>query len=504
MSRIFTKPFAGLMDLARLLWRDRQGATYIFVALTLIPLAGFIGIATDSARGYLVKAKLSQALDAAALAGAQVRQDPVLLKQHIEKYFAVNFPPGYMNARLEGPSYTVDAENDTILLTARATIDTSLMRLLGFRELKVSAVTEVTRANQILEVVLAIDMSGSMGRKTAGVRRIDAATDAADDLVAILFGNSEVSENLKIAVVPWNGKVNVTRNGGAFDDDDDDDDDDFEFDDDDTRTESVPAFTNPLTGAMQNRLYFANNSVVPLLRAPQEDWKGCVFSRFIDDGDDATDADTSYGFISTPAGDWLGWEPVSEAHEPEDDDDDDDICTGSSSGKQCTPCLRHGITPLQSDRKPIEDAINELNNPEGTTNIAQGLGWAWRVLRPEAPFTEAEVDPDGERIQAIVLLTDGEHWGGEGDGYKASFGLGRDAQPEMDARLRRIANAAKAQGVLVYTIQFANGQGNLSDLMREVASDPDGQYYHFAPDADALRQVFKRIANNLSQLRLSM
>ncbi len=126
------------------------------------------------------------------------------------------------------------------------------------------------------------------------------------------------------------------------------------------------------------------------------------------------------------------------------------------------------------------------------------------MLRPEAPFTEAETDPDGDRIQAIILLTDGEHWGGEGDGYKAVFGLGRSAQPEMDARLRRVANAAKAQGVLLYTIQFANGQGALSDLMREVASDPDGQYYHFAPDADALRQVFKRIANNLSQLRLSM
>ena len=53
-------------------------------------------------------------------------------------------------------------------------------------------------------------------------------------------------------------------------------------------------------------------------------------------------------------------------------------------------------------------AINELTSPQGTTNITQGLGWSWRVVKPEAPFTEADPNPDGPRQQAIVLLTDGK------------------------------------------------------------------------------------------------
>ena len=59
----------------------------------------------------------------------------------------------------------------------------------------------------------------------------------------------------------------------------------------------------------------------------------------------------------------------------------------------------------------IEDAVDDLTSPEGQTNIPQGLGWAWRVLMPSAPFTEAIPDPPYRRQQAILLLTDGENVG---------------------------------------------------------------------------------------------
>jgi hypothetical protein len=73
----------------------------------------------------------------------------------------------------------------------------------------------------------------------------------------------------------------------------------------------------------------------------------------------------------------------------------------------------------------------------------------------------------------------------------------------MDDRLRRLAEAIKASGVLIYAIQFANGGGAQEALMREIASGPDAPYYFFAPDGDTLRRVFREIADNLSELRLS-
>ena len=39
-------------------------------------------------------------------------------------------------------------------------------------------------------------------------------------------------------------------------------------------------------------------------------------------------------------------------------------------------------------------------------------------------------------------------------------------------------------------------------MLKTVASGPDSPYYFFAPDADTLHQVFRQIADHLSQLRL--
>ncbi len=44
----------------------RRGAVAVFLAFAIIPLIGFVGIATDTARAYLVKSRLSSALDAGA------------------------------------------------------------------------------------------------------------------------------------------------------------------------------------------------------------------------------------------------------------------------------------------------------------------------------------------------------------------------------------------------------------------------------------------------------
>ena len=135
--------------------------------------------------------------------------------------------------------------------------------------------------------------------------------------------------------------------------------------------------------------------------------------------------------------------------------------------------------------------------------LFRSLGERWRVLKPPAPFTEAIPDPEFEREQAIVLLTDGENFGGSGDGYKATFGLGSNARPDMNDRLLALADNIKADGVILYIIQFSNSGSQLKALLQTVASGPGSPYYHFAPDAAALQQAFREIANNLSQLRLS-
>lgn len=572
---------------ARRFRRDKRGAMAVLVAVGIVALVGFLGIATDAARGYIVKARLGQALDAAALAGGREMESPTR-DDDILMFFNANFPPGYLDAVITGPIIT-EVNDDVIRLEASAKIETTFMRLLGFEELNVASQTEVTREMQALDVVLAVDMSGSMNYGgVGGGTRIEAARAAALELVDILFGADSVKEHLNIGLVPWTGKVNVTLNAGPA------------YDPNGWTVEVVPGFTNPLTGLVQTVLYVPNNSPVQMLNMPgagpfvtkpsyvdgsayiavelngsgndkitrgdngdwdqdgyyvggsvtltntenggandgtytivaisgsndevievadgslTEDnnsdrsvvvtgtsttWAGCVYSRFLDDADEFNDADIVYGSLSSASGDWMGWEPIGAEGEPVPGGDE---CAQSPSGfYECVACLSHGITPLTDTKSTIQDGINELLYPEGSTNVTQGLGWAWRVLMPPPPFDEADPDPDGPRLEAIVLLTDGENTGWPGDGYKGTFGINSAAQDEMDDRLRALAATVKASGVYIYTIQFANNGTDMQDLLKEVATEPGSPYYHYAPDAASLSTAFQEIAEHLSQLRLS-
>lgn len=493
MTRTITRSFwRGLRHGLNAIARDKRGGIAVFLATAIVPLVGFLGLAVDTTRGYLVKSRLSQALDAAGLAGGRVifsaNRDA-----DIQMYFAANFPPGYMGATVTGPTIAPNATNQKLTLTASAVIDTTFLRVLGIDNMTVRSETEVTRQEQLLDVVLAIDVSGSMSSSAgSGQTRIQAARSAANSLVSILFGSDETKALLKIGLVPWNSKVNVWRNGVTFNP---------------ALTlvdNNVTPFKDPLTGLQSHTLYYANNSPVPLLRSPTSAWKGCVYDRYKNDGNSTNDADIYEATLLNPTGDWVGWEPIQAEGEPTSSGNTHcSAANGQPNSTDCSACFTRGITSLQNTKTGITNAINQLTTPDGNTNVPAGLAWAWRVLTPAAPWTEADPNPPYTRQQAIVLLTDGENVGGYGDGYKAVFGINSAAQASMDARTRLLAANIKAAGITLYVIQFANNNSSMQTLLKQVATSPDKPFYNYAPNAATLQQVFKEVANNLSELRLS-
>ena len=95
--------------------RQEKGSLNVIYALALIPMIGALGLATDTARGYLLKARLSQSIDQAVLAGGKVyfsadRDADVL------KYFSANFPPT--------TPISYDAEFEADFMDAVVTLDT--------------------------------------------------------------------------------------------------------------------------------------------------------------------------------------------------------------------------------------------------------------------------------------------------------------------------------------------------------------------------------------------
>jgi len=476
--------------------RDRRGGILILMALALVPLLGMVGLALDSARSYLIKSRLSSALDAAGLAAARSK-DPDQIAADVQKYFNANFPNGYLGATVDGPHFVLSNDDQVIALDVTATINTTFMKLVGLGDINIGADAEVSRAIGLTDIVFAIDMSGSMDDPAGGGgggTRIEAARAAAITLVNHLFGDQLTNDNLKIGLVPWNSKVNVSTNGA-------------EYDPDATSTTDVPEFQNPITGANQTVLYNANNSQVPLLFDPPDDWNGCVFARYKHDGNSSNDGDTSYGPGSFGNLYWPAWEPTevpfeqpgywhyhggkNHYHPPEMVVDED------------SQCLSHGITPLQNTKAAITNAINELTNPDGATNIPQGLLWAWRVLMPEEPFTDAEANPDPVPYRVIVLLTDGENCGSSDDAYKGQLGGCSGARASLNTRLQTIAGKIKAAGITIIAIQFANNGTALQTLMQGVASSNSAPHYFYAPDGDALEDVFDQIGEYITEVHLS-
>jgi Flp pilus assembly protein TadG len=532
--------------------RGEGGAIAIYFGLSALVFVGVAGLAVDAARGYLVKARLSEAIDAAALAGGKALQtanDPSNAKVNSDAtaFFNANFPNGAMGANVAVPQIVVGNNNTVVTVSSSATIPTTLMRVLGFNNMQVVAAATVARAQSGLDVVFSFDISGSM---CAPCSKIQALQSNAKALVDSLFkpfttGGQQQTVNvngnnyslLNIGVVPWSAKVNVLTYPATTPG---------------TVTSSNLTFTDPM-GRYGNltKIYAASNSKVPLLYNPStlpNGWKGCVFARYTDDGDQTNDADTTLGAVTVNGKSWPGWEPMaSDEAEPQsgrgancdasfwnnnqNSNDGSAIPPGWPSlpfslrhNEECTDCPSVGILPLQTDATTVKNMIDTLV-PGGNTDAPQGLFWAWEVLMPGDPFNEAKVNPPFQRAQAIVFMTDGQNVGGNGDAYHGWFGSGEDAgtltskgnmtMPDGSSVKNNLNNhllqlAAKIKGttpldpaaVKIYVIQYQETDPNLGTLLKAVATQPQAPFYFFAPDTASLNSIFDQIAASLSALRI--
>jgi len=157
--------------------RHERGATLILLtfALSLVVLP-LMGIAIDGTICYLVRAKLSQAVDAAALGGARSLSTGLDLASQSSSatatalnYLNANFPSGLMGATLSGSPTINITQNSTmsrtVLVQASAVVPLTFLRVAGFRTATVSETAQSTRRD--VNLMLVLDRSSSM--QTAGV-----------------------------------------------------------------------------------------------------------------------------------------------------------------------------------------------------------------------------------------------------------------------------------------------------------------------------------------------
>ena len=68
-GKTLSRPYAAARNFTKRFTRDEGGAVIILVGLVIIVLAVCAGVSIDAGRGYLLKSRLSGALDAAGLVG---------------------------------------------------------------------------------------------------------------------------------------------------------------------------------------------------------------------------------------------------------------------------------------------------------------------------------------------------------------------------------------------------------------------------------------------------
>ncbi len=434
---------------------NETGATAVVFAFTLPVLVAAGGLSVDLAKAYNVQNRLGNALDKAALAAANSTGNTSDLEARMNAFFDANFPDDVLGDSLD---LDMTLAGNKLNVTATARVETSFMNLFGKNYVTIDAETEVVRELSGIEIVMVLDVTGSM----AGTN-LTALKTASTDFMNIMFSEVEDDEYLKIGIVPYSSSVNVGPYGLGYDEDDNVYGSSF------VTTPSSDPFMNP------NDLEYSLSD--------HYQWGGCVLT----DGypNDTRDDATSWEMYRYP-----------------------EQCTrwryGYCQSYRRDPnyyCPVTPVVPMTSNQTKLQSTINALN-ASGYTYGNIGMVWGWRLISPEAPFTEGVAYDEKAWDKVIVMMTDGQN---TMHNYYSAYGRtsSHSVTPyDLNERLEETCDNIKEEGVRIYTVTFQSGINDTTKGYYRRCATSDSMYFH-APTNSELVEVFQNIANQLSKLHIT-
>ncbi|NQZ13863.1 MAG: VWA domain-containing protein [Alphaproteobacteria bacterium] len=459
------------------------GGVAVAFGLTVPVVVASVGVSVDMAQSYLVKSRLSGALDAAALAAAaSASEDEGEIEDVVERFLEANYPDGRIG---ETTSIEVSLDGGELTVEASAKLDTSFMKLFGYPTVDVETYTVVQREVRGLEVVMVLDNTGSMTTNN----NIGALQEAAESFVEILFDRASDPDGIKIGMVPYSSSVNVGPYGLGIDIDEDDYGEPF------VQAPDVDIYDDYVSGQSpySTGQYGIDEDDLEYDPSEEGQWHGCVLAE--DYSLDVEDHDGPWEMYrydyNGSTNSWYDnvyrWSPYT--------------TYGDYYNHYYGPniyCPRQPIVPLSSDEDFLYDAIDNMN-ASGNTLGNIGLVWGWRVISPEEPFIEGAAYDDNEWDKAILMMTDGVN---TMSSVYSAYGRSDDHSVDADDlndRMAEICEAIKAEGVLVYTVTFDSGVDDETKEFYEDCATTTAQYYD-APSQDDLIEVFEQISRELSNL----
>ena len=163
MFRIFLNKF-------RQICADERGVAAYLAAAFFMTFLTVAGVAVDVGQLLVAKYRLAAAIDAAAL---NVAATPGLTaaqaQSQAQAFVDANFT-SQSKARLSAIS--VQLGSTTVSITATTTVNTALVKVLGYRTLSTTVTNQVAYAQNNIEVALVLDNTGSMSQKAGSATKI--------------------------------------------------------------------------------------------------------------------------------------------------------------------------------------------------------------------------------------------------------------------------------------------------------------------------------------------
>ncbi|MFN7918801.1 MAG: VWA domain-containing protein [Bryobacteraceae bacterium] len=189
--------------------RSRRGIAIILTALMLAMIIPMVGLAIDAGVMFAIRAKMSAAVDAAAIASAQalargqtIADQRNTATSRAEAYYWANFPASSFQTKDGTVEVVVDESQlrtRTVQVTASVKAPVYFMRYLGWGTASSTPVVRVsgTASRRDVNVMMVIDRSGSLANagacddlEVASMSFVDMFANQRDRIGMVTFGGS--------------------------------------------------------------------------------------------------------------------------------------------------------------------------------------------------------------------------------------------------------------------------------------------------------------------------
>jgi hypothetical protein len=423
---------------------NKDGNVGLLFGLCLLPVMAATGSAIDYSRASSAQSDLQSAVDATTLAMSKraLAISDVQLRLEAETFFKSNLS---RNPELANLPLDIRKSDKTLSISANAKLQTAFMGLFGFKTIPIGTIAETKLGQRKIEIALALDNTGSMGR----LSKMDELKKATRNLIDAAEAAAPAGSGMiKVAIVPFDTEVKVDANL--------------------YRNQSWLVFQNNAREAIFD-------DIRPRMAINANTWTGCITDRGL-----GFDTNTKRVDLTRKESFYPGVNCANEKLAP--------------------------IQPLTDNWNALRNTTNRMQ-PAGCTNVTIGANYGMAALSPSEPIGAGAAFGTADLDKYLVILTDGDNTRnryldrcGTAGSASAIDDKTSAACDEIKGRSsRRDAKGNPIADVKVFTVRVIDGN---KALLQSCATN--ASMYKEVSNASDIDKVFKEILSEIFQLKLTM